>query len=98
MSVLEVEKYKQKNGDDVLKVILKSTKVFPEGFFYCDSCDEELVRQYTWYLMNRKHPYIMADIRDLYSHQHLLFHREKAHNILDYYSDYINHSNFAHKF
>lgn len=79
---------RQKNGNDVLKVILKPTQRFPEGYFYCDASDEELVRSYTWRLMTQKHPYVRAD-----SYQTLRFHREKAHNILDYYPDYINHIN-----
>ena len=88
MAVLRIEKYRQKNGNDVLKVILKPTQRFPEGYFYCDASDEELVRSYTWRLMTQKHPYVRAD-----SYQTLRFHREKAHNILDYYPDYINHIN-----
>lgn len=31
MAVLGIEQYRQKNGKDVLKVILKSTKAFPNG-------------------------------------------------------------------
>lgn len=51
MAVDRIEKYRQKNGEDVLKAILKPTKLFPEGaYFYCDAIDEELVRQYTWFL------------------------------------------------
>ena len=44
MAVKKNEKYRQKNGEDVLKVILKPTQRFPEGYFYCDASDEELVR------------------------------------------------------
>ena len=58
MSVLEVEKYRHKNGNDVLKVILKPTKNFPDGYFYCDASDEKLVRNYTWRLRNQMHPYV----------------------------------------
>ena len=49
MAVERIEKYRQKNGEDVLKVILKPTKNFPDGYFYCDSTDEKLVRSYTWH-------------------------------------------------
>lgn len=49
MAVEHMEKYRQKNGEDVLKVILEPTKVYPKGYFYCDSCDEELVKQYSWF-------------------------------------------------
>lgn len=95
MAVLEVEHYRQKNGEDVLKVILKSTKVYPKGYFYCDASDEELVRRYTWRLQNQKHPYVVVTIGSRCSQQTKLFHQEKANNRLSYYPDYINHSNFA---
>lgn len=94
MAVLEIEQYRQKNGNDVLKVILKSTKLYPEGaYFYADACDEELVRRYTWCLQNQKHPYVITNIGGRDSRQTLLFHQEKACNILDEYPDCINHVN-----
>lgn len=89
MAVEDIRKYRQLNGEDILKVILKSTQKFPVGFFYCDSCDEELVRSFTWCLMTQRHPYVVADI----SRQKLRFHREKAFNILNSYPDCINHIN-----
>jgi hypothetical protein len=93
MAVECIKEYRQKNGEDVLKVILKLTKNFPKGYFYCDASDEELVRSYTWGLLSQKEPYVVAVIGSSYSCQTLRFHREKAHNILDYYPDYINHIN-----
>lgn len=95
MAVDRIEKYRQKNGDDILKVILKPTKNFPEGYFYCDSCDEELVRQYTWLLHKQRHPYVVASCWNYYNRQHLCFHQEKANNILSYYPDCINHINMV---
>ena len=91
MAVLNIEKYRQKDGTDILKVILKPTKVYPEGYFYCDVSDEELVRQYTWFLMNQRQPYIVAHFGGRDSRQTLRFHREKAYNILEKYPSYINH-------
>ena len=44
MAVLNIEEYRQLNGLDVLKVILKPTKNFPDGYFYADAVDEELVK------------------------------------------------------
>lgn len=89
MAVLEVEHYRQKNGEDVLKVLIKPTKAFPNGaYFYCDSCDEKLVKSYTWFLMSQKQPYVIAYYRYI---GQLSFHREKAFNILGNYPDYINH-------
>lgn len=94
MAVLEIEKYRQKNGNDVLKVIIKPTKTFPEGaHFYCDASDEELVRKYSWRLMNQRQPYVVVNLRNSYTPQLLLFHREKKHNLLGYYPKCINHIN-----
>mgnify|MGYP001027169340 CR=1 FL=1 len=93
MAVECIKKYRQSNGNDILKVILKPTQKFPKGFFYCDASDEELVRQYTWCLRSRKEPYVVVAIGGRDSHQTLLFHQEKAYNILDKYPDYINHIN-----
>lgn len=91
MAVERIEKYRQKDGDDILKVILKPTKSFPEGrYFYADACDEELVRNCTWFLKCQKFPYVEAKIRGT---QTKYFHQEKAFNILHYYPDYINHIN-----
>lgn len=92
MSVLGIEEYRQKNGDDILRVILKSTKNFPERYFYCDSYDEELVKKFTWCLMSQKYPYVVAGCWDYYrGTQTKRFHQEKAFNILSYHPDYINH-------
>lgn len=97
MAVKCIEKYRQLNGEDVLKVILNSTKSFPKGYFYCDASDEELVKNYTWLLHTQKHPYVVAAIGSsyYYSRQYLLFHQEMAYNILGYHPDYINHINMV---
>lgn len=94
MAVLRIEKYRQKDGSDILKVILKPNKTFPDGaYFYADAIDEELVRDYTWYLGSRE-PYVIASYWDYYmGAQMKRFHREKAYNILDKYPDCINHVN-----
>ena len=36
MAVLKIERYRQKNGEDVLKVLLKPTQRFPEVFYAGD--------------------------------------------------------------
>lgn len=64
MAVLEVEQYRQLNGEDILKVILKPTQRFPDGYFYCDASDEKLVRNYTWRLQSQKEPYVVAYYRN----------------------------------
>lgn len=94
MAVEDIRKYRQKNGNDILKVMLKSTKLFPEGaYFYCDASDEELIRSYAWGSYNQKEPYVRTTIWSYYSQQTLYFHREKAYSILGNYPDYINHIN-----
>ena len=93
MAVENIKKYRQLSGLNVLKVILKPTQRFPEGYFYCDASDEELVKNYTWRLKIQKEPYVVANFEGHDSCQLLQFHREKAYNILDYYPDYINHIN-----
>ena len=39
MAVQEIKQFKQQNGIDILKIICKTTKNFPEGnnYFYCDA-------------------------------------------------------------
>lgn len=82
MAVECIKKYRQKNGNDVLKIILKSTKVFTErAYFYCDASDEELVRQYTWFLRSQKHPYVETHFRSSYS-------RRIAYQLELQYEDY----------
>ena len=78
-----------------MKVILKPTQRFPEGYFYCDSCDEELVRQYTWGVHTRKQPYVVAHIGSRDNQQTLRFHQEKAYNKKGYYPKCINHINMV---
>ncbi len=93
MAVESIKEYRQKNGNDVLKVILKPTQRFPDGYFYCDASDEELVKKYTWCLHTQRHPYVVASFGGCDSQQQLRFHREMAFNKLGYYLDYINHIN-----
>lgn len=54
MAVERIEEYRQKNGDEILKPILKPTQKFPKGYYYCDASDEKLVRQYTWGVLHQK--------------------------------------------
>lgn len=95
MAVLKIKEYRQKNGEDILKVILKSTKTFQDGaYFYCDASDEELVRRYTWRLHSQKEPYVVVGCWEYYmGNQIKLFHQEMAYNILGYHPNYINHIN-----
>lgn len=56
MAVLKKEYYTQLDGTEVIKVILKPTKVFPEGsnYFYAPREAESLVDAYTWSLNKNK--------------------------------------------
>lgn len=82
VAIERIEQYRQLNGTDILKVILKPTKNFPEGsnFFYTETDAEDLVKRYAWYLENSgtKNPkrYVMSHgSGDAYSNR-ILFHRE----------------------
>lgn len=86
MAVERIEQY-----DDILKVILKPTKKFPVGYFYCDSEDIDLVRSHRWYLVQKGKSICVVAVnhwRDVY-----LFHRELAFKYLDYYPEEIDHKN-----
>lgn len=50
MAVLKKEYYTQLNGVEIIKVILKPTKKFPNGYFYAPKEAEDLVDSYTWFL------------------------------------------------
>ena len=78
--------------DDTLKVILKPTKNFPVGYFYCDSDINtlNLVNSFGWHLHQQgKNIYVEAKSMS----SKLKFHREYALRILDSYQDYIDHVN-----
>lgn len=78
---------------DVLKVILKPTKNFPEGYFYTDNnlVALSLVNSYTWSLRTQgNNTYVLATT---YDKKTILFHREYAYSLLNYYPDYIDHIN-----
>lgn len=76
---------------DTLKVILKPTKKFPVGYFYCDADAIDLVQSYNWYLQkSNKNTYVETYIdRQVKLH----FHQEYAKKVLNYNPDYIDHIN-----
>lgn len=86
MAVERVEQY-----EDVLKVILKPTKKFPEGmnYFYTDVEAVDLVQSRCWYLgQSRYNAYVVSDTS---CGIHYKFHRELANKYLGYLPDYIDH-------
>lgn len=55
MAVSKIEEYRQQNGVDILKVILKPTAKFPNGFFYAPADAIDLVNKHTWFLSANRH-------------------------------------------
>ena len=92
MAVQEIKEFLQKDGSEVLKVILAPTKKFPEGsYFYCDAEDIDIVEMYTWYVhQGYKNFYITA--RCLHEDK-IVFHQKLALKKLGYYVDCIDHYN-----
>lgn len=84
---------------EVLKVILKPTRSFPNGknYFYTDNNEKarELIKSYTWYLKKeKKNTCVVARIgASSISQKTLRFHQEYALRILGYHPDYIDHIN-----
>lgn len=94
MAVLRKEYYTQQNGVQVIKVILKPTKAFPEGgYFYCPREAEELVDSYGWHL--NKGLYVIARAKSHNKRTTLSFHREffrfyHGYDSNENYTDHIN--------
>lgn len=76
---------------EIVKVILKPTKTFPNGYFYTDNSPIalNLINSYTWRLARKdKVTYVVAST---YGQVLLHFHQEYAYRLLNYYPDYIDH-------
>ena len=78
MAVEGIEEYRQKNGDNILRVFLAWERNFLVNYFYCDANDEELVKKYNWRLRNKDKPYVMAvdPNRDMQV-GYIMFHKVK---------------------
>lgn len=88
---IAVEKIEQYG--DTLKVILKPTKHFPVGYFYCDSEDIDIIQGHTWLLSQQsRNIYVVAHG---YRRNNYYLHRELAFKYLGYYPDYIDHCNLC---
>lgn len=97
--ILCKEYYTQKNGVDIIKVILKPTAKFPNGYFYCPREAEELVDSYVWHLSRTQHRvYVQARTREYNSDSHIVFNKELFKFYKGYYwdgdVDHINHCEF----
>lgn len=97
MAVLRKEYYTQQNGVEIIKVILKPTRVFPNGgYFYAPAEAESLVDSYDWFLSKSdSRYYIRAGFKDSSRRTSTNFHKE----LFKYYQgytwqddvDHINH-------
>lgn len=94
--VTGIQRFKQRDGLEVLKVRLSPTPQFPNGaFFYCEARDEDLVLAHkNWSICNQKQPYVQAkaSIASAVSGRYL-FHSEIAKKNLGYYPEVIDHYN-----
>lgn len=83
--------------NDVIKVILKPTKKFLNGYFYTDNNPValSLVNSYTWYLSTQGNiTFVKATIGTPSTGQKtILFHQEYAKKVLGYHPDYLDHIN-----
>lgn len=97
VAVMKKEFYKQKDGQEIIKVICKPTAKYPEGrnYFYCDSEDEDIVDLYNWGLDVSSKQTVVAVRPTLEGgyRPHLLFHRELAYKYLKHYPACIDHIN-----
>ena len=76
----------------LLKVILKPTKKFPNGYFYTDDNEitRELIESYSWFLHHCGRKNINVSTSS-FNGLSLKFHRDYAYRVLGYYPDYIDH-------
>lgn len=91
MAVLMSEVYKQKNGVEVLKVILKPTNKFPEGmnYFYAPAETIDLVNHYKWCLFGRAEGgYVSCHSNE----ETVLFHRK----LYEFYHGYVCQEGIDH--
>lgn len=105
MAVQKIEEYRQKNGTDILKVILKSTAKFPNGFFYAPADAVDLVRQYTWGLQacRKNQVYVVAHDNDSAYYEAGKRHRDTIlfhTKLFEFYNNYkwqgdIDHINLV---
>lgn len=68
MSVIKIEEYRQQNGDDILKVYTKPTKVFPNGgYFYAPDEAIDLVKERSWHLTKNNNGIIVTASKKILS-------------------------------
>ena len=95
--VERIEEYKQINGVCILKVFLKPTAKFPNGYFYAPSEAIDLVKNYNWYLyQNRSRAYVEARAGSGHYRKTIYFHKELFKFYQGYnWQDEIDHINMV---
>lgn len=95
--VERIEEYRQQNGVDILKVILKPTKKFPEGknYFYAPSEARSLVEKYTWFLHaeGKNQAYVIAGVYSTYHCSTIYFHAK----LFGFYNNYAWQGDIDHR-
>lgn len=95
MAVEKIEEYRQQNGVDILKVILKPTVKFPMGYFYAPAEAVDLVRQYTWYLsaQRKNEVYVIAHDNSTHPCGSIKFHIK----LFEFYNNYKWQDDIDHR-
>ena len=89
MAVAKIEEY---SVTGVAKVILKPTRVFPQGWFYTDMKHIDLVKRYGWHLDKIGKNLVCVKAYTNFQ-QKIRFHQALAEKILNYIPDCIDHIN-----
>lgn len=95
MAVEKIEEYRQQNGTDILKVILKPTKKFPVGYFYAPADARSLVENYSWHLtaQGRNRICVIRSPNVPYQGEPILFHIK----LFEYYNNYTWQGHIDHQ-
>lgn len=95
MAVDKIEQYRQKNGTDILKVILKPTSKFQTGYFYAPAEAIDLVKKYAWRLHaeGKNRVYILATNNSNYHPENIHFHIK----LFEFYNNYIWQGEIDHR-
>lgn len=93
--VTGIQRFKQRDGLEVLKVWLAPTPQFPNGaFFYCEARDEDLVLAHkNWSIYSQKEPYVKAGASIASAVSYYRFHVEVARKYLGFLPEAVDHYN-----
>ena len=81
-----VEHYIQKDGNEVIKVILKPTRKGIIRYFYADEAALDLVNNHGWGIRDSKHQYVTAR----FNKENMYFHKEIMGDCLGECIDHVN--------